>query len=218
MNTEQTVTTLKKIIFILNKHGIEYRILGSVAFAGMNGGLHRNIGDIDLIVDRSKKDELFEGLVKLGYKQAKGVFAFGRKYLALETLIHDRLLSVGYFVGTFEGNGNFKMGNHFVSVISEADSVKPTQYTLEGVPFIGIPPRAIAVRIMKSSNNPKRKKEVEFLDKNDIKPFASDGIHVRILGISFDFLYQGAMLFFNIFGVIRSKFGLPYDPWRSKIG
>jgi len=218
MNQEQVDKTLKKTIGILERCNIEYRMLGSVVFAAMYGKVHRKIGDIDLLIDKKKQDVFFEELKKLGYKRAGGMFAFGRKYLALETLIHDNLLSVGYFFGSFEKNGDFRMGGKVISVFVESNSITSTPYELNGISFIGIPERAIAVGIMQSANNPKRKKEVSFLKANSIEPFPTDGMHVRILGLSVDWLYKGAMKLFNLLGALRTKFGLPYDPWRSKIG
>lgn len=213
-NTNQVLRTLEKVLSILETHDIEYRVLGSVAFAGLNNGLHREIGDIDLLIEQSKSGILLSELFQLGYKRAGGMFAFGRKFLALETLVHDSLLSVGYFKGRFSKEGDFVMSDGVISVSVESNSVLKTDYTLGGIPFVGIPPRALAVGIMKSSKNPKRAFEVKFLKKHKIAPFASDGIHVKILYFRLDWIYKGVMLLFNFLGIVRTKLGFSYDPWR----
>lgn len=218
VNVEQVMRTLRVVLDILEKQNVEYRVLGSAVFAAMYGQVHRKIGDIDLLIDKEKQDLFFSELERLGYVRAGGMFAFGRKYLALETLIHDDLLSVGYFFGDFEKSGNFRMGGKVISVFAESKSVVPVSYQLNGISFVGIPERAIAVGIMQSSSNPKRKKEVAFLKERGIEAFPTDGIHVRVFGLSFDWLYKAVMKFLNLIGILRIKFGLAYDPWRSKIG
>ena len=61
-NSEVVKETLKEVVRILETHNIEYRFLGSVVMASINGGLHRNLGDLDLIVDSGKKDTLYKKL------------------------------------------------------------------------------------------------------------------------------------------------------------
>ena len=219
MHSEQRVDqTLYVILKILNKHKVEYRFLGSLVTAAINGSLHRDLGDLDLLVDEMKKEILFKELRQVGYKRAGGMFAFSRKHLNLETLVHDELLSIGYFWGRFGDREGFRMGNQFASVTIKPQSVVPTTYQLNEHAFVGIPERAVAVGIMQSASNPKRKKEVEMLAKKKIKPFADEGISIRVLGIPFDWVYIVSMKVLNVLGKIRVLFGLPFDPWRSKIG
>lgn len=64
--------TLAKVVKILELHDIKYRFLGSVVIAAINGKLHRNLGDLDLIIDSYKKDVLYAELKELGYKRPPG--------------------------------------------------------------------------------------------------------------------------------------------------
>lgn len=219
MYNEQRVNkTLHIVLEILNKHEVEYRFLGSLVTAAINGSLHRHLGDLDLLIDETKKETLLKEFQQVGYRRAGGMFAFSRKYMSLETLVHDELLSVGYFWGRFGDYEGFRMGNQFMRVSIKPQSVVPTTYHLDGYTFVGIPERAVAVGIMQSASNPKRKKEVEMLARKKIKPFSDEGISIRVLGIPFDWVYTISMRVLNVLGKIRVLSGLPFDPWRSKIG
>ena len=58
-NTDIVSKTLGKVVKILEFHKIKYRFLGSLVIAAINGKLHRNLGDLDLIIDSGKKDILY---------------------------------------------------------------------------------------------------------------------------------------------------------------
>lgn len=213
-NSDIVSLTLKEVIKILRSQKIEYRFLGSVVVAAMNGKLYRNIGDLDLLVDRKGKERLFNALTKLGYKQAGGMFSFARKYMALETLEHPTLLGVGYFYGHWQDDGTFVMGNTRVSVTIEPHALKKTVYILDGVEFNGLPPEAIATGIHASEKNPKRQKELILLKDKNMQVLPNTYIHVRVFGFRADWVYHFVMTVLNIIGVIRVRRGLSFDPWR----
>jgi hypothetical protein len=216
-NEKQVKLTLGSLIKILDEEKVEYRLLGSVVTAAINGKLHRRLGDIDLMLDKEKESRVFTRLKSLGYKRASGMFAFGRKYLALETLIHPELQSIGYFWGSWKKDGSFYMGNKFFNAHIESRGVAPNKYSLAGINFIGIPLGAIATGIMSSKHNKKRKKEVELLGEKKIEPINDNYIHIKLLGIPFDWAYHGSTRLLNLLGFLRQKIGLPFDPWRSKV-
>ncbi len=64
-NSKIVTSTLQKIVNVLETNKIEYRFLGSVVIAAINEELHRNLGDLDLIVDSSKKNVLYSELKKI---------------------------------------------------------------------------------------------------------------------------------------------------------
>jgi hypothetical protein len=70
-NEEQVKQTLKQLIVILEAERVEYRLLGSVVTAAINGSLHRRLGDIDLILDEKRKDRVFSQLTKLGHNDVQ---------------------------------------------------------------------------------------------------------------------------------------------------
>lgn len=213
-NSEIAIPTLRQLVKILELHDIEYRFLGSVVTAAINKGLHRNLGDLDLIVDSDKSNLLFNELKRLGYYQARGMFSFARKYLALETLDNDQLLGVGYFNGKWLDNGSFMMGNKRVNVVIEALAVQKTKYELSGISFFGIPERAIATGVNASKSNPKRRRELELLKSNGIEALSNTYIHITVFGIRADWLYHLSMWVLNIIGVMRVWLGMAFDPWR----
>ena len=213
-NQEQVLSTLNKVIAILDKYAIEYRFLGSVVTAAINGELHRKLGDLDLIVDVSGKDALYQELIKLGYFRARGMFSFARKYMELETLEHSSLLGVGFFYGKWRPNGSFLLGNQKIYVTIENRALTKTKYNLYGVNFFGLPEEAIATGIKTSENNPKRKKELILLKEKNITPLKNNYIHISIFGLKADWIYHFVMSFFNFIGGIRVTFGLAFDPWR----
>ncbi len=213
-NSNIVTPSLKQLVKILNNNNVKYRFLGSVVISAINGKQYRNLGDLDLIVDIKGKDILYTQLINLGYKRAGGIFAFARRYLFLETLEHEKLIGVGYFVGRWQKDGSIIMGEKLIKVSIESYALKSTQYELYGIEFIGIPQQSIATGVKSSENNPKRKKEILILKEKNILPFTNNYIHIDIFGIKSDWIYHFTMKILNIVGVLRVKLGLPFDPWR----
>ncbi len=145
------------------------------------------------------------------------MFSFARKYLSIETLVHPTLVSVGYFYGTWKEDDSFLMGSSKNHLSVDAKALQPTEYTLYGQSFQGLPKAAIASGIHASKHNPKRIKEVQILQEQCIQPMKDNYIHVTILNVRCDWLYSFSMKLLNMYGAIRVKLGMPFDPWRSKI-
>lgn len=213
-NSDVVISTLWQLVKILDYNNIEYRFLGSVVIAAINGQLHRNLGDLDFIIDSKGKDIVYAELKKLGYKPAKGMFRFARKFLSLEQFDHPSLLGVGYFYGTWKADGSFVMGNKRTGLSIEAFALKKTKYSIHGVEFFGTPPQAAAAGVKESETNPKRKKERIILKEKGIEPFLNNYIQVKLLGVRVDWVYHLSMSMLNIIGGLRVRFGLPFDPWR----
>lgn len=213
-NSEIVVSTLRQVVKILGEHNIQYRLLGSVVAASINGALHRELGDLDMIIDSRGRDVLYNELKKIGYTQAGGMFSFARKYLSLDQIVHPTLLDVGFFCGTWKRDGSFLLGNMHTGLSIEAYALKETKYILHGIEFIGIPARTAATGIYASKTNPKRKKELVMLKEKGIEPFPNTYLHVHIFGVSMDWIYYISMKLLNVIGFIRVKLGLAFDPWR----
>ncbi|MCH8987037.1 hypothetical protein IIA94_02620 [Patescibacteria group bacterium] len=126
-------------------------------------------------------------------------------------------MSVGYFYGKWKKDGMFEMRNRILKVSIDGRALKPTTYSLVGLRLTGVAPEIIATGIMSSVRNPKRKKELDLLKQKEITPAKNNYIHVRIFGISMDWIYHASMGFLNILGMVRIRLGLPFDPWRSQI-
>ena len=213
-NTDVVCKTLARVVKILEDHNIRYRFLGSVVVSAINGKLHRNLGDLDLIIGFDKKDVLYAELKELGYKRAGGIFHFARKYLSLEQLEHAELLGLGYFYGIWKNDGMFMMGDKNLSLNVDPYALEETKYTLCGANFLGIPESAIATGIYESRTNPKRKQELIILKDKQIEAFPNSYIHISIFGIRADWIYNLSMKILNIVGAVRVRLGLPFDPWR----
>ncbi len=213
-NKEQTLKTLGKVVAILDEYNIEYRFLGSVVTAAINGKLHRKLGDLDLIVDVKDKDILYQKLKEAGYFRAGGMFSFARKYMELETLEHSSLLGVGFFYGKWQPDGSFLLGNQKINVTIDGRALTKTEYRLYDISFFGLPQEAIATGIKTSESNPKRKYELLLLREKNITPLKNNYIHISIFGIKADWIYHFVMSLFNFIGGIRVSLGLAFDPWR----
>ncbi len=213
-NSNTVLTTLRKVIHILETEHIDYRLIGSIIAASINGKLHRNLGDIDLIIDEKKKEILFNELKKIGYFPVGGMYEFARKYMALETLRHKSYLEVGYFHGYWQKDGSILIGKGLIKVSIDPQAVASNHYYLDGIKFIGINPKAAATRIQASRANPKRKVELQFFKNKGFVPFPDTFVHIYILGIRCDWIYHLFSTLQNIIGFIRIKFGLSFDPWR----
>jgi hypothetical protein len=213
LNSKEVKSTLKLVLSILEKHKVNYRVIGSVCTAAIIGHQHRKLGDIDLIIDSSKKREVLEELYEEGFYHRGGMFAFARKYLDLDSLEHDEYLEVGMFWGTWE-NDDFIIGSRSNGITIDKKALVKLNCVLHGENFIGIPKEVVARGLRMSSGNPKRKVAIKFFDKNDIRPMANDYIHTNILGLNIDFVYYVAMQLLNIIGFVRVKLNKPFDPWR----
>lgn len=213
-NSEKVKKTLSLVIPILEKHTVEFRVLGSIATAAIIGKQHRNLGDIDLIIDRTKREIILDELHQLGYFQRDGMFAFSRKYLDLDSLVHETYLEVGIFWGVWTEEKDIVIGTANNGITIDAKALVKTEYELHEVIFDGLPQEVIARGLLMSSKNPKRQFELSYFKQHHIQAMDSDYIHTHLMGIKVDFVYYLAMKVLNIIGFFRVIIGKPFDPWR----
>ncbi|MBP7967727.1 hypothetical protein KAZ66_05680 [Candidatus Woesebacteria bacterium] len=213
-NSEKVKKTLYLVIQILEKHKVEYRLLGSIVSAAIIGKQHRNLGDIDLIVDRTKREIILDELHQLGYFQRDGMFAFSRKYLDLDSLVHETYLEVGMFWGVWSEKKDFVIGTVNNGVKIDAKALIKTKYMLHDVFFYGLPKEVIARGLLMSSKNPKRQFELSYFKQHHIHAMDSNYIHTSVMGMKVDFIYYLGMQILNIIGFFRVIIGKPFDPWR----
>lgn len=213
-NSKVVKETLEKALQILKSCNAEYRLLGSAVTASIIGEQHRDLGDLDFIADSAHREYILKRFDELGYRPRKGMFSFARKYLSMDSLVHDHLLEIGFFWGRFLEDDSFLMGSEKNGGLIDAHAVKKQEYTLHDIHFFGLPERIIVKGIVTSQNNPKRKKELALIKERSIQPQENGYIHVFIFGIQIDWLYYLTMSLLNVFGIIRVRLGLPFDPWR----
>lgn len=212
-NEKQVGRTLNIVLNLLRGYGVEYRMLGSVVASAINGYQYRELGDIDLLVDKSVQSKMLRDLKLMGYWARGGIFSFGRKYLSTDSLDHSDLLEVGMFWGRFEKNGSFVLGKYWKTWV-DGYAILPTEYELHGVKFLGLPAETIASGIMMSPSNPKRVKELEMIKRLGVRAREHGYMHMSIFGVKVDWLYYLIMAILNLVGLVRVKMGKPFDPWR----
>src|SRR3989344_3590997 len=58
---------LKVLHNVFSKQSVNYRVLGSVLVAALNGKPHRALGDIDVLIDEKDYEKIASGLKSAGY-------------------------------------------------------------------------------------------------------------------------------------------------------
>lgn len=194
----------------------DYRVLGSILVAAINGKPHREIHDIDLLIDEKNIKEVLARFEKLGFKRVQK-HAPGFSW--------DEFEKPNYLTFTNLLKGSFKEGyfeyriNRWLSLRINGDYLTATQYKLYGLPIKGIPKRSVFEGIKIASLNTKRKIDREVITGN----FGSelpDGLSinkafkVKVFGLNIPYLYGIFSQIYNLIGGVRQKLGKPYDPWQ----
>ena len=213
-NKNELISVLSEVVGFLVKRDANYRLLGSVVMAAINGGLYRRVGDVDLILDTNLAEDLMKKLKSEGFYEPGGIFALGRKYIRHITLAHDKKVELGIFYGEWNDNGNFEMTSKCIKLVIESRALIRKRYALYGIKFDGLEERVIATGVHNSKRNPKRHRELEILKVRGIEPEINDYIHLYLFGLKTDWLYHLVMSALNVLGVVRVRLGMTYDPWR----
>ncbi|MBI2029832.1 hypothetical protein HYT02_05430 [Candidatus Gottesmanbacteria bacterium] len=199
---------------IFNKNTTNYRVVGSLLVAALNGKPHRTLNDIDILLDKSKYDSVISNLESEGYQIVKKQ-KFGFKWTEA-----DHKINLGFtflLVGIFE-NEYFSCNlSQFITLRISNRYLNSTSYKLYGIKFIGIPISSVYEGLKISNLNPKRtldRKIVEkyFNNKQDYEKL-DRAFTVFIFGIPFPFLYNLFSFFYNLFGGLRVLFGKKYEVW-----
>lgn len=211
--------TLKIVTNILKEQKIEYRFWGSVIVAATLGRLHRPLGDIDILIDEISLQIFTNRLKESGFslkKRKMGLLGLDIQWVEAE---RNDISPVTIFYGHFNKEKNFEiLLNNKLKLVVDKTSLKPTEYTLFGIKFIGIPKETAYLGIYRSRFNPKRKHELlimqSFLNydiprKRELEFFYKNK-KVFLGGL----LYDVFQFLRNIIGFIRVSFGMEYDFWR----
>jgi len=194
----------------------DYRVLGSILVAAVNGKPHREIHDIDFLVDEKIYEEIVGRFEKLGFKRIKK-HAPGFKW--------DEFEKINFLTFTNLLKGSFKTGyfeyktSRWLSLRIDNDYLKATDYKLFGLSIKGIPKRSVFEGIKIASLNTKRKVDKEILTKNFENKLPggltiNQAFKVRIFGLNIPFLYTIFSQSYNLLGGIRQRLGKSYDPWN----
>lgn len=206
---------LKELDKVFNKQHIQYRVLGSVLVAALNGKPHRILGDIDVLVDEDGYREVVTRLKTEGYVMSlKHSFGFHWTEAHREGSLGFTFLLVGKF---------FK--EYFLYSISKYIELRilrtyleATTYSLLGTSFIGIPLRSIYEGLKISNLNPKRK-----LDRKVVTDYLKGSIpsgvtldrafSVFVFGIELPYIYKLFSELYNLYGSVRVRLGKRYEVW-----
>ncbi len=212
-NSACVANTLKAITRVFNRQGIEYRALGSVLAAAINGGLYRKIGDVDMIAPQKDKDRIMRLLRREGFrivrKQKAGfrwTEARRENYVPITIILFGNFSQEAFTAQLAKG----------MELKASEECVKPTTYRLLGYEIIGVPPSAVLAGVKISGLNPKRGLDRSVLMKRLGRDFASAGlgtVKVRLLGVDVPYLYAIFSLLYNLYGGIRVLLGKKYEVW-----
>lgn len=201
---------------VFNKQKINYRVLGSLLVAALNGKPHRKLNDIDILLDVNHADKVFQTLKEEGYKiELKRKFGF-----AWIEAHHPQNLGFTFLlVGKFEDKYfSYKLSKSLQLRISN-EYLKPTQYSLFGINFTGIPQRSIYEGLKISSLNPKRTQDKKVVERN-FGAFPPDGerfnkaFKIYLFGKEIPGAYAFFSQFYNLYGGLRVRFGKKYEVWE----
>lgn len=206
---------LESLDTVFNKNEINYRILGSLLVASLNGKPHRTLGDVDVLVGDRDFDRVTRGLVSLGYsleKKSKWGFRW------LEAIKKDSLGFTFLLVGRFTDDGFSCFLTKQIGLVISSGYLLPTKYSLFGVSFTGIPQRSIYEGLKVSNLNPKRsldRKVVLSHFKGEVPDGEKleDSFRLFIFGKEIPRLYQLFSWLYNIFGGVRVAFEKKYEVW-----
>lgn len=215
MDNTQKVKNSVLVIPTIFRDIENYRILGSLLVASLNGKPHRELHDIDLLIDERNYKEIVARFQSLGFqKVTKHAFSFEWNEFSKPDHLTFGILMKGKFNKDYF---EFK-ANKFLELRVNIDYLKPTDYELYGVQVKGIPLRSIYEGIKIANFNTKRKvdREIVFKQTDGSMPSGmslNQAFHVKMGGIEIPYLYTAFSQTYNIIGGIRLRFGKPYDTW-----
>jgi len=199
---------------VFNNRQVNYRVLGSVLVAAINGKPHRTLGDIDILLDQSNLHRVVGELQKEGYK------VINMKKLCFSWLEAHKENCIGFtflLVGKFcEDYFSYKYG--WVELRISGSYLTPTKYSLLGYSFVGIPLCSVYEGLKISDLNPKRTLDNEVVKRvlgNKISGgnTLEQSFQVYLLGVAIPHLYPLFSRLYNIYGGLRVKFGKRYEIW-----
>ncbi len=214
-HTEQIKCGLSTLDEIFNQKGINYRVLGSVLVAAINGEPHRTLGDIDILLDKANWPRISKDLEKEGYEIIKKRKAGFDRYEAHK----DNCLGFTFLLlGKFEQDLFSYDINKFIKLTISNAYLQPTKYSLFGHSFIGVPPRSVYEELKISSLNPKRQLDKEVVAKafgNRIPngESLSQAFKIYIAGRQIPYAYPFFSGIYNLYGGLRVLFGKKYEIW-----
>ena len=207
--------SLEVIHQVFEQNRYQYRVLGSTLIAAISGKPHRQIGDIDIIIDKRFYPHVKKNLINLGFSfHQHNKFAFSWQ----EATKPDHLPFTFILLGNFSSKFFTCSFSRHTTLKISTDYLAPTQYSLFGYSFTGIPYSSIFEGIKISHFNPKRTLDKQvFLQKiiqlSTTHPTINNSFQVSIFGIKISWLYLIFSYLYNLFGALRVRLGKKYEIW-----
>lgn len=216
---ENNIEQIKNSLMEINKvfAGFEdYRVIGSTLVAAINNGAHRELHDIDLLIDEKIYEEVSKRLQEQGFKKVtKRALGFG-----WDEYQKDKCLTFGVLLrGKFTKDYFEYKPNNFMSLVIKSEYLKPTSYKLYGETLRGIPIRSVYEGIKIASLNKKRESD-KYVVLNKIGNIIPSGLsldqafYINLFGVRVPHLYTRFSEIYNLIGGVRLAFGRSYDPWH----
>lgn len=213
-NEDQALESLITITKILKKCHIQYRFLGSIISAALNGKVHRKINDLDLFIENGKKEIFIKELEKIGFKKKIKNHLRISEQLNLHIFQHPTLLETSFFGVDFRKDYDMELHTRYFHAKAPKSAVQDTSYELNGVNFVGIPASVVYKTILFSKSNPKRKKEIEIFETYNIHPYSGILYTFYFNNIDISLIPRSINFILEIIGIIRIKLGKNYDIWK----
>jgi len=185
MNPETVRSALIILDKIFNKQKINYRVLGSVLVAALNGQPHRKLNDIDMLLEIKQADQVFQSLRVEGYKiQPKHIFAFSW----IEARHSQNLGFTFLLVGRFEEKYfTYKLSQYLQLKI---DNLNPKRTS----------DRKVVEKIFNSSI--------------PVGQSLDQAFKIYLFGKEIPHVYSLFSQFYNLFGGLRILVGKKYEIWK----
>lgn len=203
---------------VLNKLGAQYRIVGSLLVAALNGKPHRTVGDVDVVLEKSAFDVVLKSLEGHGFVLENKSWGCG--FFRWVEMNHERLVGFTFLlVGKFKDDYfECALTKHITIKISDK-FLQKTKYTLFGVSFSGVPAISICDGLRISNLNPKRKLDRAVMRRilqKDVLPHGESidkSFKVYLYGIRLPFAYSLFSQLYNLYGGLRVICGRRYEVW-----
>jgi len=145
---QKITNSLNVAIEVLNECNAEYRIHGSALIVASTRNIHRRIADIDILADAKSKSCIVDKLCKRGFLVKSKTF---RKVSITQKAEKDNHLPLDILFGDFTKHYFRRRVLKIGELRFGSDYMKATNYSFNGVNFIGLPLASLIADIMLTS-------------------------------------------------------------------
>jgi len=212
-NTKRVLSTLELVLPAIKSNTQKYWFMGSIVPTALNKSLYREVHDLDIIVITKNVDKLLSSLYDLGYKRKPMNFLRVSELLGVYVFSHSTLLDLGFFV-IDEEEKCYSITAGPVRVEIPLENLQAKGYNFTNQSFLGIDPSFAYTLSLLHKENPKRINEFNLYKSLEIIPAKWPIYTIYFFGIKANWMIDGLNSLLVLIGKIRTKFGLPYDPWQ----